>query len=64
MQGIHGSPWLYMCSHGHQMITQQKPKCPEAQSKIAGKGAFFTQHTKAIFRANIHFAWELKLGKS
>ena len=40
---LHGSPWLYMYSHCHQMITQQRPKGPWGSSGVTLKLQFFSR---------------------
>ena len=31
---LHGSPWVYMYSHCHPMITQQRPKGPRGWLRV------------------------------
>ena len=38
---LHGSPWIFMHFHGHQMITQIWPKRPQGLLEVTQKLLFF-----------------------
>ena len=40
---LHGSPWVYMYSHCHQMITQERPKGSQGSSGVTLKSQLFSQ---------------------
>ena len=40
---LHGSPWLYMSSHCHQMITQRQPNGPQGLLRVTLKSRISSQ---------------------
>ena len=45
---LHGSPWLYMYTHCHQMVTQQWRKGPWGLLQVIPKLRVFRQHKAGL----------------